>query len=112
MASKHDEIIEACARVVDNTAEELRGLILSPASRTSQYDRQTKKQLEAALTWCEKAASRVRDLKSAASATAAAQPADDSLTILSEVRPLLEGGRPSTWRKGMLARIDALLAKR
>lgn len=111
MASRDDDLIEACARVLDNTVEELKGLIGSPASRTSQYDRQTKKQLETALRWCEKAASRIRDLK-ASPTTATAKPSDEALNILAEIKPLFDEGRASAWHKKILARIDKLLAER
>lgn len=111
MTSKTDDLIEACAGVVDNTAEELKGLIASPASRTSQYDRQTKKQLETALRWCERCAERVRALKGKPG-TAAKKPNDEGLNLIAEIRPLLDGGRPSAWRKSILARIDKLLAER
>lgn len=108
MSDRLNRQIEACAKIADEAAAELSVMLGSPASRKSQYDRQTALQMRYAQRWCRRIAMQIRKLKSNKATEAEAPRSEGALGLLGELRPLIAHSRESKWRRSILARIDTL----
>lgn len=108
--------IERCAAVADETVVTLAGMLKSPkARRKRRYDQQTRIQIEYAVLWCRRIASRIRALNPVPPETAPTVPfgqakMDATVTLLRELRPIIARTRGSSWKNEVLQKIDALIS--
>jgi hypothetical protein len=110
LADDIDTERECCAVIADHTVSELTGM--RDGARRSHYDRQSALQIDYAIRWCRRIGERIR-ARDPAPIDYDEQPHDpnfeEAQTLLRELRPVVAGSKPSSWRMTMLARIDALL---